>query len=129
MDQNIILLFGGDSDERLVSVASAQAMAQAIGCGKLWFWHKDGSIFDVDYNDLIAHEDPFTNEFIPKNNRQIFTSINKAVSSKLSDNHVFLLGVHGGSGENGELQEILEEGRRPFTGSNAKARRALLLIR
>ncbi|HXW53856.1 MAG TPA: ATP-grasp domain-containing protein [Myxococcota bacterium] len=123
MDHNIILLFGGDSDERLVSVASAQAMAQAIGCGKLWFWHKDGPIFDIDYNDLIAHEEPFTSEFIPKTNRQIFANISQAISSKLSDNHVFLLGVHGGSGENGELQQTLEEAKRPFSGSNAKASR------
>src|SRR5579871_612506 len=123
MKQNIILLFGGESDERLVSVASATAMAQAIGCGKLWFWHKDGPIFDITYDDLSSHNDPFTSEFIPGTNSELFPNILSAISSKMSDGQVFLLAVHGGSGENGDLQAMLEEAKRPFTGSNAKASR------
>lgn len=120
MDRNIILLFGGNSNERLVSVASAQSMAQAIGSAKLWFWHNDGPIFDIDYDTLIAHKDPFINEFKPTNS-PIFNNITDAISSRSCDNHTFLLALHGGSGENGDLQEILEKWKRPYTGSNARA--------
>lgn len=120
MDQKVILLFGGESEERLVSVASAQAMAQAINVAKLWFWHKEGKVFEIDYSFLSQHKEPFTNELIP-NCKPLYQSINEAVASKSADNHVFLLGVHGGSGENGYLQSLLEQAKRPFTGSGAKA--------
>lgn len=122
MDRKVILLFGGDSEERFVSIASAQSMAQAISVAKLWFWHKEGQIFDVDYQQLVNHDNPFTNELIPTSN-PIFNTIKDAIKSDLSDNHVFLLGVHGGQGENGDVQSLLEEFHRPYTGSNAKASR------
>ncbi len=65
MDHKIILLFGGESEERLVSVASAQAMAEAIKVDKLWFWHKNGPIFAVNHDLLAQHNDPFTTELTP----------------------------------------------------------------
>jgi D-alanine-D-alanine ligase-like ATP-grasp enzyme len=52
MSRNIILLFGGESDERLVSVASAQAMAVALGSALLWFWDKKGSIIKLNLKSL-----------------------------------------------------------------------------
>jgi D-alanine-D-alanine ligase len=120
MNRNIILLFGGDSDERLVSIASAQAMAQALGSATLWFWHKDGPIFDVSYHQLIDHKNPFINEFNPNKNL-IFKNINNAIISKSGDEYIFVLGLHGGSGENGYVQGLLEQAKIPFTGSCAKA--------
>lgn len=122
MDRNIILLFGGDSDERLVSVASAQAMAETINPAKIWFWHHKGPIFDVKYDELIAHKNPFTDEFIPASS-PIFNNITDAIKSNACAQSVFLLGVHGGSQENGELQDLLERYHRPFTGSHANASR------
>lgn len=120
MEQNIILLFGGDSDERLVSVASAQAMAEAIGPKKLWFWHKNGSVYQVSYDELQSHKKPFTDEFIP-HHEPIFIDIESAIKSPESQGAVFLLGLHGGRGENGYVQELLERYHRPFTGSCSKA--------
>jgi D-alanine-D-alanine ligase len=120
MNPNIILLFGGDSDERLVSVASAQTIAQNLPCAKLWFWHKNGPIFELDYQQLINHTHPFTTELQPKN-QPIFDTISQAIASPISNNHVFFLAVHGGSQENGDLQKILEYHQRPFTGSDAQS--------
>jgi D-alanine-D-alanine ligase len=120
MNRKLILLFGGDSDERLVSVASAQSMAQALGSAKLWFWHKNGPIYDVDYDTLLMHQNPFVNEFLPKGD-PLFNHIDDAISAKAYDRHTFVLGLHGGAGENGVLQALLEKYRRPFTGSHAKA--------
>jgi D-alanine-D-alanine ligase len=122
MDRNILLLFGGDSDERLVSVASAQAMASAISPKLLWFWHHDGPIYAITYQELMDHKDPFTAEFIPKN-KPVFKNVEEAIRSNESNGHVFLLGLHGGSGENGYVQALLEQWQRPFTGSSAAASR------
>src|ERR1700688_3872531 len=119
MEQDIILLFGGESNERLVSVASAQYMAQALGAAKLWFWQKDGRIFDINYQDLIEHKNPFIERFTPNNN-PIFDNIETAIASPICSNHVFVLALHGGAGEDGRLQTLLEKNHRPFTGSNAK---------
>lgn len=120
MEQNIILLFGGDSDERLVSVASAQAMAEAITPKKLWFWHRNGPVYQVTNEELQGHKNPFTNEFIP-HGEPVFVDIESSIKSPESHGFVFLLGLHGGRGENGYVQEILERHHRPFTGSGSRA--------
>lgn len=120
MNKNVVVLFGGDSDERFVSVASAQAIAQALGTATLWFWHHQGSVYQVSLDELLAHENPYHKEFTPSN-KALFASISEAISSPQSANSIFLLGVHGGTGENGELQAMLEAARRPFTGSGAQA--------
>jgi D-alanine-D-alanine ligase len=120
MVRNTILLFGGDSNERLVSVASAMAMAQALGSSKLWFWHNNGPIYEVDYDQLLAHQDPFTKDFLPHHG-PLFGTVEEAISAKACEGYTFVLGVHGGKGENGYLQTLLEKCQRPFTGSNAKA--------
>ena len=38
----ITILFGGTNKERLVSVATAQALHQALPEADLWFWDVDG---------------------------------------------------------------------------------------
>jgi D-alanine-D-alanine ligase len=110
-----ILLFGGDSDERLVSVASAQAMAESLGNISLWFWHEQG-IFKLTLQELLNHKDPFNQELKPKS-APIFKNISQAISS--SSNSTFILGLHGGSGENGELQALLEKAGCFYTGSDS----------
>lgn len=122
MLKNIILLFGGDSNEHLVSVASAQAMTHAIKEAKLWFLSQEGAVFAVDQDSLWAHKNPFVDEFIPSS-KPLFDDIDKALISSACDDHVFLLGLHGGSGENGDLQHKLEQHGRSYTGSTSKASR------
>lgn len=118
MNQTIVLLFGGESNERLVSCASAQAMAEALAPQHIWFWHKDGAIFQVSYDELSAHEEPFTNEFKPLSS-PIFASIKDAITSDVAQDRTFVLAVHGGSGENGTLQALFEEAHIAYTGSDA----------
>jgi len=120
MDQNIILLFGGESDERLVSTASAQAMAQALGEPVIWFWSRSGLIYLVDFEELVAHKDPFTNDFVP-GSAPLFSSLREAIASAHSANYTFVLAVHGGSGEDGTLQALFEQHKRRYTGSDAKS--------
>jgi D-alanine-D-alanine ligase len=118
MDQNIILLCGGESDERLVSMASAQAMALALELSQIWFINPEGLVYAIDFQELINHRHAFTKEFRPSS-MPIFSSIEEALSSSKSASCTFLLALHGGSGEDGTIQGLLERLGRPFTGSDA----------
>ena len=42
----ITILFGGTNKERLVSVASAQALHRALPEADLWFWDVDDTVHD-----------------------------------------------------------------------------------
>ncbi len=58
--KDCVILFGGSSEERLVSVASAQNIAAVIPEAKLWFWTKEGRIHEVYLVELASNKDPFT---------------------------------------------------------------------
>src|SRR5258706_9714356 len=69
-----IVLFGGSSDERHVSVASAQNMARALAAPALsgaegpplcWFWTAEGAVHDVALAELLAQRRPFEIDFEP----------------------------------------------------------------
>ena len=61
----ITILFGGTNKERLVSVASAQALHQALPEADLWFWHIADTVHDVPSKKLLNHARPFEDEFKP----------------------------------------------------------------
>src|SRR4051812_27024461 len=56
----VIVLFGGRSDERHVSVASAQNVVRTLGAPLAWFWAPNGAVYDVNRDELFAHLNPFT---------------------------------------------------------------------
>ena len=62
----VVLLFGGESGERRVSVASAQHLAEALGLGdeSLWFIAPDGRVFAPTQAELLAHKRPFETDFV-----------------------------------------------------------------
>lgn len=122
MDRTVILLFGGQSNERLVSLASAQNMAIAISPTFLWFWSADKSIYELDISELLHHKNPFTEELIPTKKPK-YSSINEAITAAKALNGLFVLGLHGGMGEDGRLQKLLEEAHLPYTGSDAETSR------
>src|SRR2546423_416068 len=61
-----IVLFGGPSDERHVSVASAQAIVSALGAPLAWFWAPNGPVHDVAIDDLLGHQRAFEVDFQPR---------------------------------------------------------------
>src|SRR5207253_3540029 len=63
----ITILFGGNNKERLVSVASAQALHRALPEADLWFWHVADTVHDVSSKALLEHSRPFEDEFKPGN--------------------------------------------------------------
>jgi D-alanine-D-alanine ligase len=113
----ITILFGGLSKERLVSVASAQALHAALPEAELWFWDAGNTVHQIAGEKLLAHSRPFEEPFQP--DTPSLGQIERALDRAASDNRVLVLGLHGGSAENGELQAMCEMRGLAFTGSGS----------
>ena len=113
----ITILFGGTNKERLVSVASAQALHQALPEADLWFWSIDDGVHDVRSETLLNHSRPFEDEFNP--GTPCIGEIEAALDRAKAENRLLVLGLHGGRAENGELQAMCEMRGIPFTGSGS----------
>src|SRR3954447_17406866 len=111
------ILFGGSNKERLVSVASAQALHAALPEAELWFWDAGNTVHQVAGEKLLAHARPFEEPFQP--DAPSLGQIEQALDRAASEQRVLVLGLHGGSAENGELQAMCEMRGVPFTGSGS----------
>ncbi|MED5465906.1 MAG: ATP-grasp domain-containing protein [Myxococcota bacterium] len=116
---NLIIFFGGKSGERNVSVASAQNMAQLTERCQCWFWSPDGRVLEVPRDSLLAHQNPFEQEFTPPDYKDL-GALHQALPLVPSEGVLFLA-VHGGEGENGTLQAALESAGVAFSGSDSQA--------
>jgi D-alanine-D-alanine ligase len=119
--RDVVVLFGGDGSEHRVSVASAQNVASLLESASLWFWGRDGSVASVARDDLLSFERAFERDFTPSP-RERWKDVESALD-EAGGGRVFFLALHGGSGENGTVQELLEERGLAFTGSGAEASR------
>ena len=63
---SIVLLFGGASSERRVSVASAQHILERLPRALAWFEAPEGPIFEVPASELGAFDQPFESDFAPR---------------------------------------------------------------
>ena len=115
------ILFGGTNRERLVSVASAQALATALPEADLWFWAPDGQVQVADRAALLAHERPFEID-LPATGEAL-GGIEAALDRAAAEERVLVLGLHGGAAENGDLGALCEARGVAFTGSGAAASR------
>src|SRR5882724_6158338 len=114
----VTILFGGTNKERLVSVASAQALHRALPEADLWFWDVDDTVHEAQSQALLNHSRPFEEPFKPGNRGIAFE---QALDKAKAEDRVLVLGLHGGRAENGELQAMCEMRRIPFTGSGSAA--------
>jgi len=114
---SIIILFGGTSGERRVSVASAQNFAGIVNKALLWFIAPDETVWPVERGSLSAFLQPFEKDFAPggKSLGSLEAALDQARGSKM------LLALHGGAGEDGTVQAMLEARHIPFTGSGSAA--------
>ena len=110
------ILFGGTNKERLVSVASAQALCEALPEADLWFWHVADTVHEVSRAELLGHAKPFEDEFKPERSG---VPLAQALDRAKAESRVLVLGLHGGRAENGELQIMCEVRGVPFTGSGS----------
>lgn len=120
----ILLLAGGDSNEREVSLASGKAIYEAL----LRLDHKVFVVDPATGKSLIASDGrfmDFQNSEGDKITAGLRTDIRQLVNTIASpgfdDIEVVYLALHGGYGENGTLQCLLEIAGKKFTGSNMTA--------
>src|SRR5438067_881539 len=116
----VIVLFGGRSDERHVSVASAQNIVRTLGAPLAWFWAPNGAVYDVNRDELLVHPNPFIDDFEPSR-PAIWPDLEMALDTLPVDDPVFLLALHGGEGEDGTVQRMMEARAIAFTGSGSAA--------
>ena len=112
----ITILFGGTNKERLVSVASAQALQEALPEADLWFWDVSDTVHEVQSQALRSHARPFEDPFKP-GNRGI--GLEPALDKAMAEDRLLVLALHGGRAENGELQAMCEMRGIAFTGSGS----------
>jgi D-alanine-D-alanine ligase len=117
---DVIVLFGGSSSERLVSVASAQNVTRLLADAQPWFLSPQGAVTPVSLEELGAHQRPFEVPFTPAMTPR-WPSLAAALDSAEAAGKVFFLALHGGEGENGTVQLLLEQRRLGFTGSGSVA--------
>ncbi len=110
------ILFGGTNKERLVSVASAQALHAALPEADLWFWDVADTVHEVASQQLRSHTRPFEDEFKPGSRG---VALEAALDKARAEDRLLVLGLHGGRAENGELQAMCELRNIPFTGSGS----------
>src|SRR6201994_2747128 len=113
----ITIFFGGTNKERLVSVASAQALHTTLPDADLWFWDAGGTVHEAHSAVLLAHARPFEDEFKP--GTPSLGNIEQALDRAQAEQRLLVLGMHGGMAENGELQAMCEMRGIPFTGSGS----------
>lgn len=114
-----ILLFGGNSEERMVSVASAQNLSAQYTFSKLIFQRPDERLFEVSIDELQKHTDVFTTEFKPVSTQALAPNLAEALS--YFKNQTVFMGLHGSQGENGDVQRLFEQNGIAFTGSGSQA--------
>jgi D-alanine-D-alanine ligase len=117
--ESMILVCGGTSEERRVSVASAQNIARVWADTTVWFIAPERPVHVCGSEVLCAHEHPFEADFDPKN-APTYRDLEEALHVAPAESVLFLA-LHGGEGENGVIQRHLEARALAFTGSGFKA--------
>lgn len=116
--RDAIVLFGGSSDERRVSVASAQHLTTVLPAARFWFWAADDQVVQVEPDELARHQRPFETDFAPSSGQRWPTLV---ASLSAVGAAALLLALHGGNGEDGTVQALFEAHGVPFTGSGSQA--------
>lgn len=117
--KEITIIFGGLSRERMVSVGTGQTLAKLLPEGDRWFWRPDGVVQRVGAETLSRHEDVFTNDLVADGN--VMGQTLEEALDRHGSHRTFVLGLHGGEGEDGAVAQWMETRRLPFTGSGSKA--------
>lgn len=113
------ILFGGLNRERLVAVATTQALSAALPEADLWFWDVGDTVHEARAELLQKHERPFEIPFKP--GTPSFGTIAQALDRAKAEDRVLVLSMHGGMAENGEIQLMCDLRGVPYTGSGSAA--------
>ncbi len=120
----VLLLAGGASNEREVSLTSGRAVFDALtrlGHDVLAVDPADGrSLLSAD-GRFIPPSDPPSAEKTGMNTTDLPALANALATTELRDIDVVFLALHGGTGENGVIQCLLELAGAAYTGSSMTA--------
>ncbi len=114
------ILFGGDGEERDVSIASASQVVPALrsrGHDVLVVDTATGALTADDERAALTPRVGVTPPASSELERLRRTGGALRLPRDLADVDVVFLALHGGTGENGEVQALLELARIPYTGS------------
>jgi D-alanine-D-alanine ligase len=117
----VLVLAGGDSNEREVSLTTGQAVCNALA--KLGY--------EVKALDPASGQSLLTSDgtFILENKQEKITPVlvnssplaESISNNELSDIDIVFIALHGGSGENGTIQNLLQLSGIKYTGSDMAA--------
>ncbi|MEW6412354.1 MAG: D-alanine--D-alanine ligase [Candidatus Zixiibacteriota bacterium] len=119
----VLLLAGGDSSERRVSLDSGKAVYEALrrlGHKVYAIDPSTGRSLLTSDGSFIEHKsDPAARTPVPKS--KTWSLANALGSPGFTDIEVVFITLHGGSGENGKIQCLLDLAGKKYTGSNMAA--------
>jgi len=120
----ILLLAGGASNEREVSLTSGEAVFEALQR----LGHEVQAIDPANGKSLLGSDGRFIISGASDSTQDVVVTktnspaLVKALSSpQLQDFEVVFIALHGGAGENGAIQCLLELAGKAYTGSNMTA--------
>ncbi|MEW7987347.1 MAG: D-alanine--D-alanine ligase [Candidatus Thiodiazotropha sp.] len=117
----VAVVFGGSSEERDVSIASGMEVItalRAVGHDVIAIDTAKGALTSEDERSLegfaVLKEPPVSQELVQAQDQSPISLVSVA---KLSNVDVVFIALHGGTGEDGTFQALLEASNIPFTGS------------
>jgi len=115
----ILLLAGGDSNEREVSLASSAAIYRSL----IATGHEVAAVDSSTGANLVGAEGRFLTDGTPSDSKPTTPAVllPDLFRSASDDVDVVFIGLHGGEGENGSIQNLLALAGKPFVGSDAAA--------
>ncbi|MCM2271587.1 MAG: D-alanine--D-alanine ligase [candidate division Zixibacteria bacterium] len=119
---NILLLGGGNSSENQVSLNSSKAMYESLvrlGHSVLAIDPSSGRLLigtDGQFNAQLPHDQP--NKPVADPQRSLTAALGSPEMGKVD---LVVLGLHGGAGENGTIQALLDLAGIKYTGSGMAA--------
>ena len=121
--KNVFLIFGGDSSEQNISVISGTNVLFNLYKKNLYniyvFLLYDNKFYYLSYKEAFQNSIKDFLNIIKKHKKNHIFNLKTFVDLvKLNKGKVFI-GLHGGIGEDGTLQEIFEKNQVPYTGSNS----------
>src|SRR5262249_54128321 len=115
---DVSILFGGTSNERRVSVASAQNVSSVLDEAEAWFLAPSGAVHRVAREELAGFQRPFERAFQPAAAAE-FPSVVAAFEKHPP--RVLFVARHGGECDDGAIHRVPEARRVAVAGPGAWA--------
>jgi D-alanine-D-alanine ligase len=121
----VIVLLGGDSPERDVSRVSGRAVAEALARRGHQVTAVDtagpgaGQAIDFQAKPVLVGAEPPSTALVPSHDA--IHAIERIGAHAFGDVDVVFVALHGGRGEDGTIQALLEMAGLPYTGSGVMA--------